>query len=385
MGNQTIKAEIDASMQVMNQRATAHIQNNHSSSTRYSKNAVESPVYRPSMMTNQSTGNQKLLGDKDKLKLSWKNIVFEKPAPQRRKPNLSICSPSRIEESELKQPEKIPEEIKVPHIVIEKTAKVVKPEPEVDINERVRAKFTRAMNEKMDEVIKDLENYNQKFELGRKIIKDRISEIVNRSFKGTAYVQEYGSYASRLLTPYSDMDLSIQGCQSMDREQIVETLQFLSKNLKMCSFIKNATSILTAAVPVIKIEADSSVDFETSQKTDTPLTIHVDIILDTRDNINHISTALRTTDYMKYCIRTYPSFYKNMLFMKYAMNCNELNNTYRGGLCAYGLAILYVAYIESHNIEKSTDHFELLRGFIHFMVAKFNPETQAVFYGTAFR
>lgn len=254
------------------------------------------------------------------------------------------------------------------------------------LEDMVKRVFNKVMDEHLDRVISDLEAYTRSLEESRRIIHERISSIIERTFQGeNIYVQEYGSYATRLLTPYSDMDLSIQGCIMLDREQAVEMLQVVCDNLKLFSFVRIAVPILTALVPVVKVEADPSIEFEDSEVTKESFKIKIDIIVDLMDDYNPVSTALRTTEYIKYCISTYPSFYKNMLFLKFALNCNDMTNSYKGGLNAYGLCILYVAYMEFYNIENSNNQFELLLGFLNFLTSQFSPETQAVYFGTALR
>lgn len=385
MGNQQLQAEIDANIQVINNWNRGPVPQTDATSTKAFKQGDDLISAKQTTLQSQSSSNNRNYRDKDRLKLSRKNIVFEKPSSAHNKPKISICSPSRIEPSTLK--ELIPESktMDLKDIIINKNIDIPKIEQEIDITERVKSKFTRAMNDRLDSMIKDLETYNAKLEQGRRLIKERIADIVKRSFNGNAYIKEYGSFASRLLTPYSDMDISIQGCSVLNRDQITEMLNVLNDNLSLYGFVKKVNTILTAVVPVIKIEADPSVDYECSLNTNDSMVIHVDIIVDTMDGYNPISTALRTTEYMKYCIATYPSFYKNMLLLKYAMSCNELNSAYRGGLCAYGLSVLYVAYIESHKLERSTENFELLKGFIAFLAKKFDPETQAVYFGPACR
>ena len=333
---------------------------------------------------NQSTSTYRK-GDKDKFKLKKKGAGLEK-LPQLRKKQNTAHSNYQENDSAPKKDSLSNQKSKNVGVQINTMGEAVDDVSETSIKNKIKSNFNSTMSEKVNEVIDELERHNNRFETGRKIIQDRISTIVDRTFNAdTVYVQEYGSYATRLLTPFSDMDLSIQGCLMLERDQAIEMLQVLCDNLRLFPFIKSATSILTAIVPVIKIEADPSVAFESSEVAGESVSLKVDIIVDLMDGYNPISTALRTTDYVKYCISNYPSFYKNILFLKFAMNCNDMTNAYKGGLNAYGLSILYVAYIEFYHLEKSTDNFELLRGFLKFLSSQFSPETQAVFFGTGFR
>lgn len=323
---------------------------------------------------------------KEKFKLKKKGTGDDKPDKTLKKQNTSISIPAQPVKNEFKD-ENLVQTYATPSLSnTDENIKINLEAEQLSTEDTVRRLFNTVIDEQVNSVINNLENYTRSLDEGRRIIQDRITAIIERTFLGeNIYVQEYGSYATRLLTPFSDMDLSIQGCIMLDRDQAIEMLQVVCDNLKLFGFVKSAVSILTALVPVVKIEADPSLDFEDGDTTPESFTIKVDIIVDLMDTYNPISTALRTTDYIKYCISTYPSFYKNMLFLKFALNCNDLTNTYKGGLNAYGLCILYVAYIEFFQLEKSTEQFEILHGFLTFLSTQFNPEIQAVYFGTAFR
>lgn len=380
---QPVKPETNASIKVISYWHDEPVVNEPKDTKKGQKDTSNMPQLAKIDSDNQSVNTKK--GDKNRLKLKKKGQGLDKPVQPRRNQEVN-ASFGRDNETEYRKTISRIDKPKLFEPASNTTEQIPRQLTELNALEISKTKFNKTINEKIDDVIFDLEAYTHKLDFGRKIIQERISTIVDRTFNSdTVYVQEYGSYATKLLTPYSDMDLSIQGCLMLDREQAVEMLQVLCDNLKLFGFVKSATSILTALVPVIKIEADPSLEFENSSTAPETMSIKVDIIVDLIDSFNPISTALRTTDYIKYCISNYPSFYKNVLFLKFAMNCNDFTNTYKGGLNAYGLCILYVAYIEFYQLEKSLDNFELLRGFIKFISTQFSPETQAVYFGTAFR
>ena len=382
---QTTKPETNASIKTISYWNDEPLFNEQSANKRNAKDSLATPRLTKNDSDNQSVNNSKK-GDKNKLKLKKKGQGIEKPSQLKRKQNINVSTPVQIINKGSKRGSQLNDKQELNDSVDTNIETNTENLTEPEIKTRIKSHFNQTMNSKINEIIDELEDHTQKLELGRKIIHERISTIVYKTFNTeTVYVQEYGSYATRLLTPYSDMDLSIQGCLMLDREQAIEMLQVLCDNLKLFGFVRSATSILTALVPVIKIEADPSISFEDSETAPEGMSIKVDIIVDLMDSFNPISTALRTTDYIKYCISNYPSFYKNILFLKFAMNCNDFTNTYKGGLNAYGLCILYVAYIEFYHLEKSIDNFDLLRGFLKFLVTQFSPETQAVYFGTAFR
>jgi hypothetical protein len=195
-------------------------------------------------------------------------------------------------------------------------------------------------------VIKDLETFSKKFEQPRQLIKDRIHKIVQQTFNHPAiYVSEYGSFATNLLTPYSDLDLAIRGCFFDSREQCVEMLNIICENLQLFPFIKKVTAILTAAIPVLKIEADPSVCYEDTPTVGESIIVKVDIIVEQFEEFNASSTAMRTTEFTKNCNRYYKTFYCNVLTIKFALSCNGLSNTYKGQLIRRSERVRHVASV----------------------------------------
>ena len=254
-----------------------------------------------------------------------------------------------------------------------------------DIDSEVEHCFNKKMNIQLSNLVGNLDSLSQNLAEPRRIIQHRINQIVKKTFKSDKiFVQEYGSVITGLLTPFSDLDLAIQGCYMLNKAKAIEILEILNDNLKLFKFVKNTSAILTAAVPVIKLEADPSIHFEDGEIHDDSVIVEVDIIVDLIDELNYNSTALRTTEYIKQCSLHYPTFHENVLFLKYVMHCNQLCITYKGGLNAYGMCILYVAFLEFKNKENDTNAFELLMDFLNFFANEFNPDVQAVCFGNMF-
>lgn len=204
--------------------------------------------------------------------------------------------------------------------------------PRLPLDKRVDIQFFQLLDSNIKTVVNELEGFSAKFSQPRQIIKERINRIVRATCPtSNLFISEYGSFASSLLTPYSDLDLAIRGFRFDFREQCVEILNLLSENLQICSFIKNVQPILTAAIPVLKIEADSSIGYENTPSSPSSVLVKVDIIVEMHEVMNpNFPTAMRTTEFIKSCNVYYKTFYHNVLALKFALNCNGLSNVYKG-------------------------------------------------------
>lgn len=75
-----------------------------------------------------------------------------------------------------------------------------------------------------------------------------------------------------------------------------------------------------------------------------------------------------------------PELRPALLFLKYYLAEKNLNNTYLGGLNAYGLSLLMIAFRESRKITK-VDTGEFLMQFIEFVANEFHPGQTSVNLG----
>lgn len=160
----------------------------------------------------------------------------------------------------------------------------------------------------------------------RKSIKEELTQIVASLFPDQKVsLAEYGSSSTKLLTPFSDMDLAVTGCRHVGRVKAQEMLKTISEHLSSMNNIKSLKPILTASIPVLKLKVEGSPESQMPE-------INVDIVIDLQEEYDPIPTSFRTTEFICRCIEYYPSFFENVLFLKYALNYNSLSSTYKGSL-----------------------------------------------------
>lgn len=103
--------------------------------------------------------------------------------------------------------------------------------------------------------------------------------------------------------------------------------------------------------------------------------VKVDVVVYFTDG--ETNGSFRTTEYIKYCIQMYPSFKSNVIFFKYLLCLWGLNNSYTGGLNAYGLCLFYQAYLMKKQKITSTNYIDTIFGFIEFLLS-FEYSTKAI-------
>ncbi len=296
------------------------------------------------------------------------------------------------------------------------------------ILKKTKKLFFKNLSQNINKVIDELKNFSNGLESQRKIIIKKIEEVTKSSFpENEIFLKEYGSYATKLLTPFSDVDLSIQHHnQFLGKNGAVKMLSILNDNLSLYEFVLETQPIFTAIVPVLKIYVDSDfvnqntlkgnsseflkkeivyvkkteddkskenseflanlekMEKKSDQQNEKKKYIQFDITVDI-SNLSFPSTPHRTTDFINFCIKNYPSFYKNILFLKYVFSYKDLSNVYKGGLNAYGLSISYVAFLLKTNQTNSTNNTELLFQFLQFLAKEFDPNKQMINLGFNFR
>ena len=357
----------------------------HNYYTKFENNNKDS---KNEIYSNLEKALENSFNDKHKIKNNDKHKIKNKnnSKNKRRKLTLTVSSPHTAsskrrntvgEEQKYKKP--VQNNYKVEKRLFEPIRKLSEEEKD-NLKKYLNTSYNNILNSLLTKFIEKIEENSKKLSNPRKIFLNNLNKILKKTFKNNNItIKPYGSYSTNLLTPFSDMDLSIQNCKYIGKEKAVEMLTTLETNLKQCKFIKKTTSIFHAAVPVLKLEVDTSLKFQDFEISEQSVNLEIDIVVDLVEESNNISTSFRTTEYMNYCIKEYPSFYKNILFMKYLLSKKNMSNSYKGGLNAYGLGLLYVAFLDHYKKKKETHFFECLISFLDFLCDKFDPNLYAVY------
>lgn len=72
----------------------------------------------------------------------------------------------------------------------------------------------------------------------------------------------YGSCATGLDLPSSDMDLGLRGFERVSHYEIPNILHFLLENIVFFKWVKDCKCIASAAIPVLKLEIDPFISFK---------------------------------------------------------------------------------------------------------------------------
>lgn len=219
------------------------------------------------------------------------------------------------------------------------------------------------------EIIDQLSTQFSRLKDARTNLKSEIQEAIRTCHTDfTCELGNYGSCVTGLTTPFSDMDLCIKTKPAIRRTEANQFLAKLTSCLAKIPTIASVRHIDTASVPVIKIMAQLG--------TGEPA--QIDLTLETAENPEGLSTAFRTTRFVCDCISMYPSFKPVVQFVKYALNLAGLHDSYKGGLNAYGLSLLYLAFLHTKRCQNSSNVGRLTRDFLRFATQEFDPVRQAI-------
>ena len=226
------------------------------------------------------------------------------------------------------------------------------------INSAIESLVGKAVVETVDQ----LKTHANTLNVHRLNIKTAIGGILESQFPTAKIeVKEYGSFATGLLTPYSDMDLCLLNTGSVNR---VEANIFLAELLPFLGVLPQIVCIKhieTASIPVLKIIIQVTPNEE----------MHVDLTVETTEERENGSTAFRTTAFITDCIRAYPSFKPVVLFVKYVLNLGGLSDSYKGILIRGFERVWLVCVVLGFYANQRTAKRDQLR--------EINPPVPAVF------
>eukprot|EP00742_Colponemidia_sp_Colp-10_P007496 GILJ01008078.1.p1 GENE.GILJ01008078.1~~GILJ01008078.1.p1 ORF type:complete len:1003 (-),score=168.48 GILJ01008078.1:284-3292(-) len=191
----------------------------------------------------------------------------------------------------------------------------------------------------------------------------RISQLSQKLWP-ISRVEVYGSTATGLCLPWSDIDLVIMGMEQRLMGWGVQTpLLLLAKELEPLDWVESVHLIETARVPVLKIKSKPAVGG-----------CLIDITVS--DSISH--SGLGAVKLVKEYIKVYLAVKPLVLVLKHFLHTRSLHNVYQGGLGSYALTLMVVSYLQwaestGHDISPSMPSLgRLLIGFLHLYGIRFD-------------
>ena len=139
-----------------------------------------------------------------------------------------------------------------------------------------------------------------------------------------AEVKVFGSFASNLSLPTSDIDISI----THEAHDLISMIHALGGSLEKDGGFGHIEKITRARVPLIKFR-----DLATGVSIDASF---------------NSANGPRNTEIVKRFIQEYPASRPLTLVVKHFLYHNCLNEPYYGGLGAYGLFLMVVSFLQHH-------------------------------------
>lgn len=147
-----------------------------------------------------------------------------------------------------------------------------------------------------------------------------INEIIEKLFAGTLFV--YGSYATGLAVEGSDIDLAVDCKEEMSREKVQKNCLELASVLRNIGFVEECSAIITATVPLVKVEANLQLF------AGVPLTASIDIIFVNHEKVG--DSLIKANEYMKEVQRSLPQIHPLAITLKSFLYQHNLNSVYQG-------------------------------------------------------
>ena len=200
----------------------------------------------------------------------------------------------------------------------------------------------------------------------RLLLTEKIQRLARSHFPG-AKAEVYGSFATQLALPSSDLDLVILHRKIQGREAAQQGVRVLAATLAHQSFAKDLNLLDCAAVPLVRFLVDCEF-FEGGGD------LKVDISFD-RKCPGWTHSGLLSAQYVRELIALRPGLRTLVLALKQLLTLHGLNCAYTGGLSSYALFIWTAAYLGEAS---GSDFGQMLIGFLGFYGREFDPRTTGI-------
>ena len=196
--------------------------------------------------------------------------------------------------------------------------------------------------------IKNLKNlYEEKLEKIENLIQNGLSENYEIKFG------HYGSFFSNLSIEGSDLDILIYyNKKKEDSEFYKDILNLLEANKNK---FENVNPILTASVPVIKLQIDikneileKDIKLKDASYFEEEDLSKIKIDLTFTENEQEFQHSHEIVTYINKSLEEYPLIKPILLLLKRYFKDMNMNKAYTGGLCSYSLFLLVLSFCKSN-------------------------------------
>lgn len=175
----------------------------------------------------------------------------------------------------------------------------------------------------------------------------------------------YGSFITELMTPYSDIDITLLGLDHLDKLQHIQILSTISDYLGKSAHVETCLLISTASIPILKLSIDIA-SFFCPRLTQKQVQ-KVDLVVQQYNEDNQICSSIRTTLFIREVILKHQSFAASVTFLKFVFAAKNWNDSYKGGICGFGISLLFLAFLAANKKQDSSFSFTLLVEFFQFL------------------
>ncbi|EAR96991.3 nucleotidyltransferase domain protein (macronuclear) [Tetrahymena thermophila SB210] len=207
------------------------------------------------------------------------------------------------------------------------------------------------LNEEIREFEREVNEYNKRMEPTFDELIKKVEDIIKQQYPNIK-LNKYGSYATKLCLPWSDIDIVVDasGVNDSANQSFLKTIESLL--LAHSDLVQEIFNVSNTSVPVLKVTCTQKYDYKKLDIT----------ILEGKHN------GIKCVDLVNNYINAYQHLKPLVLVLKQFLHSLEMNDTYKGGLSSYSLILMLVYFIQQkQNTDDLPDNeAELLIQFLLF-------------------
>jgi len=212
-----------------------------------------------------------------------------------------------------------------------------------DVKTNIQTKNSKDLDNRIHIEVSRCNEYMLKMAPVSQSVKDHIKNVAVYAFNSKDInARIYGSMATSLALPESDLDIVLLGLKITNREELIDAINKLSETLLKQNYVSSCKSITTARTPVIKL----NINLEKLNRSEVTKQLKVDIIIQHyEDNIlaHPIICAWWTSRY----VREMPYFQAIVLVLKKLVKAKGLNKPFVGDPSSYIISLMVSAFLNT--------------------------------------